>query len=195
MAKWDFAWMLTLERKWKTPGWIPLNALKLITFVKGQLNVSYKSTTAANVDLTESLLDNWLKNNQITVDKTYYLRSLFVYIFTNFSFQIYFSTEENLHKNKILWHFVKIRLEWISQSNGSIGRPLGFVIDRLNTSASLCRISPCLTRSDPIKGKDTPPSSTLLASSAIVESQNECRITKKSWRNSVFFVKPTESFR
>ena len=39
----------------------------------------------------------------------------------------------------------KIRLERISQSKGSIGRPLGFVIDRLNTSASLYRIAPCLS--------------------------------------------------
>ena len=47
-----------------------LNAIKqLITFVKGRLNLSCKSTTAAYVDLTESLLDNWLKNNHITVDK------------------------------------------------------------------------------------------------------------------------------
>ena len=38
----------------------------------------------------------------------------------------------------------KIRPEWISQSNWSIGRPLGFLIDRLNTSASLYRIAPCL---------------------------------------------------
>ena len=89
-----------------------LNTLKLITFVKGQLNVSCKSTTAANVDLMESLLDNWLKNNHITVDKIYYLRSLFVYFFTNFSFQIYFSTAENRHKNKItLWQLAKITLE------------------------------------------------------------------------------------
>ena len=45
-----------------------IECLKLITFVKGQLDFSYKSTTAANVDLTESLLDKWLKNNHITVD-------------------------------------------------------------------------------------------------------------------------------
>ena len=57
-----------------------MNALKLITFVKGRLNFSCKSTTAANVDLTESLLDNWLKNSHITVDKMYYLRSLFVFL-------------------------------------------------------------------------------------------------------------------
>ena len=39
-----------------------LNATKqLITFVKGRLNFS-SNTTAAYVDLTESLLDNWLKN-------------------------------------------------------------------------------------------------------------------------------------
>ena len=88
-----------------------LNAIKqLITFVKGRLNFSYKSTTAANVDLTESHLDNWLKNNHITVDKIYYLRSLFVF-FTNFSFQIYFSSAENRQKNRILWQLAKIRLE------------------------------------------------------------------------------------
>ena len=58
---------------------MPQNALKLITFVKGQPNFSCKSTTAANIDLTESLLDNWLKNNHNTVDKIYYLRSLFVF--------------------------------------------------------------------------------------------------------------------
>ena len=62
-----------------------LNAIKqLITFVKGRLNFSCKSTTAANVDLTESLLDNWLKNNDITADKIYYLRSLFVFFFYEF---------------------------------------------------------------------------------------------------------------
>ena len=57
-----------------------------ITFVKFRLNFSSKSTTAANVHLTESLLDNWLKNNNITVDKIYYLRSQFVSFFTHFSF-------------------------------------------------------------------------------------------------------------
>ena len=67
-----------------------------IPFVKGRLNFSSKTTTAAKVPLTESLLDNWLKNNHITVDKIYYLRSLFEsFFFTNFSFQIYFSTAEN----------------------------------------------------------------------------------------------------
>ena len=59
-----------------------LNAIKqLITFVKGRVNFSCKSTTAANVDLTESLLDNWLKNNRITVDRIYYNRSLFVFFY------------------------------------------------------------------------------------------------------------------
>ena len=107
-----------------------LNAIKqLISIVKGRLNFSYKSTTAANVDLTESFLDNWLKNNRITVDKIYDLRCLFI-CFTNFSFQIYFSTAENRQKNRILW---------------SIGLTLRFVIDRLNTSASLYRIAPCLS--------------------------------------------------
>ena len=59
-----------------------LNAIKqLIALVKGGLNFSCKSTTAATVDLRESLFDNWLKNNHITVDKIYYLRSL--YFFTS----------------------------------------------------------------------------------------------------------------
>ena len=80
-------------------------------FVKGRLNFSCKSTTAANVDLTESLLVNWLKNNHITVDEIYDLRSLFVFFFTNFSFQIYFSATENQHKNRILWQLAKIGLE------------------------------------------------------------------------------------
>ena len=46
-------------------------------------------TTATKVPLTESLLDNWLKNNHITIDKIYYLSSLFVSFFTKFS--VFFS--------------------------------------------------------------------------------------------------------
>jgi len=90
-----------------------LNALKqLTTFVKGRLNFSSKRTTAANVDLTESLLDNWLKNNHITVDKIYYLRSLSVFFFLRILvFKFYFSTAENGQKNRILWQLTKIRLE------------------------------------------------------------------------------------
>ena len=42
---------------------------------KGRLNFSRKSKTASNFHLVESLLENWLKNNYITVD-IYYLRSL-----------------------------------------------------------------------------------------------------------------------
>ena len=39
-----------------------LNAIKqLITFVKGRLNFSCKSATAANVDLTESRLDTTMR--------------------------------------------------------------------------------------------------------------------------------------
>ena len=65
-----------------------LNAIKqLITFVKGRLNFSCKSTTAANVDLTESLLNNWLKNNHISVDKIYYLHSLFVFFLRILAFK------------------------------------------------------------------------------------------------------------
>ena len=66
-----------------------LNAIKQpIPFVKGRLNFSSKTTTAAKVPLTESLLDNWLKNNHISVVIIYYLRSLLVSVsFTSFSFQ------------------------------------------------------------------------------------------------------------
>jgi len=73
-----------------------LNAMKqLITFVKRRLNFSCKSTTTANVDLTESLLDNWLKNNHITVDKIYFLRSLFVFFSLRILvFKFYFSTAD-----------------------------------------------------------------------------------------------------
>jgi len=88
-----------------------LNAIKqLITFVKGRLNLSCKSATAANVDLTEYLLDNWLKNNHITVNKIYYLRSLFVFFLQILVFKFYFSTGENRQKNRILWQLTKIRL-------------------------------------------------------------------------------------
>ena len=59
-----------------------LNAIKQpIPFVKGRLNFSSNTTTAVKIPLTESLLDNWLKNNHITVDNIYYLRSLFVSFF------------------------------------------------------------------------------------------------------------------
>ena len=49
------------------------------------MNFSSKSTTAANVDLMESLLENWLKNNHTTVDIT-----VSVFFFTSFSLT-YFS--------------------------------------------------------------------------------------------------------
>ena len=62
-----------------------LNAIRqLITFVKFRLNFSSKSTIAANVHLTESVLDNWLKNSNITVDITYHLGSQFVSLFYEF---------------------------------------------------------------------------------------------------------------
>jgi len=55
-------------RKEKEDSWLNV--------IKGRLNFSSKSATAANVHLIESLLDNWLKNNHITIDILYYLRSL-----------------------------------------------------------------------------------------------------------------------
>ena len=62
-----------------------LNAIRqLITFVKFRLNFSSERTTATNVQLTESLLDNCLKNNNIAVNIIYYLRSHFVSFFYEF---------------------------------------------------------------------------------------------------------------
>ena len=59
-----------------------LNAIKQpIPFVKGRLKFSSNTTTLVKIPLTESLLDNWLKNNHFTVDKIYYLCSLFVSFF------------------------------------------------------------------------------------------------------------------
>ena len=72
-----------------------LNATRqLITFVKFRLNFSSERTTAANVQLTESLLDNCLKNNNIAVNIIYYLGSDFVSFFflRILVFKIYFST-------------------------------------------------------------------------------------------------------
>ena len=56
----------------------------------------------------------------------------------------FISQPQKTGKKTTTRQLAKIRLEWISQSKGSIGRLLGFVIDRLNTSASLYRITPCL---------------------------------------------------
>ena len=64
-------------RKEKEDSWLNVTKTK-IAFVKDGLNFSSKSTTAANVHLVESLLDNWLMNEYITVDIMYYLPSLLV---------------------------------------------------------------------------------------------------------------------
>jgi len=54
----------------------------------------------------ESLLDNWRKNNHITVDLIYYLCSLLVsgFFLKNFSFQTYFATALILEVAKTPWH-------------------------------------------------------------------------------------------
>ena len=93
---------------------------QLITFVKFRLNFSSKSiTTAANVHLTESLLDSWLKNNNITVDIIYYLCSHFVPFLTNFSFQIYFSTAEN-RKTEFCGNVLKLDLSELANQMGAL---------------------------------------------------------------------------
>ena len=75
-----------------------IECLKTDYVRKGRLNFSCKSTTAADVDLTESLLDNWLKNNHITVDKIYYLRSLYFFL-RILVFKFTSQPQENRHKN------------------------------------------------------------------------------------------------
>ena len=92
-----------------------LNAIRqLITFVKFRLNFSTKRTTAANVQLTESLLDNCLKNNNIAVNVILILpsqsRRIF-FFFTNFSFQNLFVNCKKTEKNIILWQRAKTRPE------------------------------------------------------------------------------------
>ena len=89
---------------------MPWNALKLITFVKGRLNFSCKSTTAANVHLTESLLDNWLKNNHITVDKINYLRSLFVFFLRILVFKFISQPEKTGTKTESCGNSLKLDL-------------------------------------------------------------------------------------
>ena len=55
------------------------NAIKTrIACVKGGQNFSNKNTTAANIHLMASLLDNWLKNNHVILDVIFYLRNLLV---------------------------------------------------------------------------------------------------------------------
>ena len=103
--KGDFALIMTLERKWKT------QALKLTTLVKGRLNFSCKSTTAANVDLTKSLLDNLLKNNHIIVDKIYYLHSLFVFFFKQILVFKFISQPQKTGTKTTTRQLSKIRLE------------------------------------------------------------------------------------
>ena len=75
----------------------------------------------------------------------YYLHSLFVFFLQILVFKFISQLQKTGTKTESCGNLLKIRLEWISQSNESIGRLLGFVIDRLfNTSASLYRIAPCL---------------------------------------------------
>ena len=111
LEKWQRRFRLNIDVRKEMEDSRPYPIKQLpITFVKFRLNFSSKSTTAADVHLMGSLLENWLKNNNITIDIIYYLRSQFVSFFTHFSFQIYFSTAKK-QKNRILWQRAKIRPE------------------------------------------------------------------------------------
>ena len=75
-----------------------LNAVKQpIPFVKGRLNLAARLQQPLKFPLRNLFqMTGGRIYNHITVDKIYYLSSLFVsFFFTNFSFQIYFSTAEN----------------------------------------------------------------------------------------------------
>ena len=78
-----------------------------IMFIKFRLNFSSKSTKAANVHLTKSLLDNWLKNNNITIDITFAV-SLYLFYAVQFS-NLFLSCKKQ--KNQLLWQRAKIRPE------------------------------------------------------------------------------------
>ena len=69
--------------------------------VKGRLNFNCKSTTAANVDLTKSLLDNSLKNNHIIVDKIYYLCSLFAYFYEFWFSNLFLNRKKPAQKQQL----------------------------------------------------------------------------------------------
>ena len=90
-----------------------LNALRqLIMFVKFRLSFSSKSTTTAYVHLAESLLDNWLKNSNISVDILYHLRSQFL-------FRIYFPTAEN-QKTELCGNALKLDLSELVNQMGAL---------------------------------------------------------------------------
>lgn len=78
--------------------------------VKGRLKFSCKSTTVANTDLTESLLDNWPKNNHITVDKIYYLCSLFVFFLSILVFKFISQTQKTGRKTESCGNSLKLDL-------------------------------------------------------------------------------------
>ena len=99
------------------------NALKLITFVKGRLNFSCKSTTAANIDLTKSLLDNWLKNIHITVDKIYYLCCLFEFFLRILVFKFISQPQKTGTKTESCGNSLKLDLsEKANQMGASVVR-------------------------------------------------------------------------
>ena len=112
MAKWDFAWITDVRKEMEDSR---LNAIRqLITFVKSRLNFNSKTTTAANVQLTESHLDNCLKNyNNIAINIIYYLRNHLVSFFflRILVFKIYsISTAKKTEKNIICGNVLKLDL-------------------------------------------------------------------------------------
>ena len=79
MAKWDFGGILTLERRRKTPGWMPWD--NWLHLWNSDWILAARVQQQLMFHLTKSLLDNWLKNNDVTVHIIYYLRSHFVTFF------------------------------------------------------------------------------------------------------------------
>ena len=97
---------MTLERKWKTQSRNTDYACKRST----DILAGCKSATAANVDLTKSLLNNSLKNIHIIVDKIYYLPSLFVFFLRILVFKFIAQPQKPSTKTTTR-QLAKIRLE------------------------------------------------------------------------------------
>ena len=68
----------------------------------------------------ESLLDNWLKINHITVDKIYYLRSPFVYFLQILVFKFISQPQETGTKTESCGTSLKLDLSEYANQKGAL---------------------------------------------------------------------------
>ena len=90
-----------------------------MAFVKVRKNFGSKSTTAANVHLTESLLNNWPKDKHITIDMIYYLDSLFVSVFLKLVLVSKLISAEN-GKTEFCGNALKLDLSELANQMGAL---------------------------------------------------------------------------